>query len=278
MTQAAISPAPSPPTPASLGARWSSLPVPSVTDAWPVEAGTMDDYALLAEHHYRASRPATASRVLVVRDPRPSAADRFLRRRPTGVAIAVLVESRPTLCCAARDVALRHRYGPPLSAAQRGDLVNRELRCISRIVVQPTYRGVGLAVRLVRHALDTAQTPFTEAIAAMGRVNPFFERAGMTRYPRPVQPNEARLLDAFRSVEITPDALVDRETAWRRVESMPKSNQQMLHAELYRFHAGLQGRRRSHRGVSPRTRFDYAAERLAFQPIYFLHDNRESPA
>ncbi|MEO0965105.1 MAG: hypothetical protein AAFY08_08290 [Planctomycetota bacterium] len=165
-----------------------------------------------------------------------------------------------------------------MTPAQKGDLINRELRCLSRVVVHPIYRGVGLAVRIVRHALDTASTPFTEAIAAMGRVHPFFERAGMTRYRRPIQLNEARLLDAFRSIDISLDALSDRASAWRRIENSPEAVRRTLLAELFRFYAGLRGRRRSQRGASPREQFDFAVDRLAFQPLYFLHDNRESSA
>ncbi|MEM9251267.1 MAG: hypothetical protein AAGB29_02860 [Planctomycetota bacterium] len=259
-----------------LSERWTKLACDAPPDAWPIKTGTPDDYAQLAEHHYRARRPATISRVLVVRDDTPTATDRFLCRASAERPIAVLVESLPTLSCAARDAALNHRYGPPLSQAQRGDLVNRELRCISRVVVHPIFRGVGLAVRLVRHALATAQTPFTEAIAAMGRVHPFFERAGMTRYDRPVRDSEARVLDALRIVGLTPEVLIDRDTAWRRLRAQPRSRQRTVDAELYRFHAGVRGRRRSRRDVTPRARFDFAVERLAFQPLYFLHDNRPS--
>jgi len=53
---------------------------------------------------------------------------------------------------------------------------------ISRVVVHPIYRGCGLAVRLVRHALRTARTSRIEALAVMGAIHPFFELAGMKCY------------------------------------------------------------------------------------------------
>lgn len=263
-------------TPA-LGDRWRRLSGEPPTAAWPIEPGSMHDYRTLAEHHYLAKRPATVSRVLVVRDRQPSTADRFLDRRAAGRAIAVLIESMPTLSCAARDLALGHRYGPPLTPAQRGALLSREMRCLSRVVVHPTYRGVGLAVRLVRHALATAPTPFTEAMAAMGRVHPFFERAGMTRYDRPVSQSEARLLDAFRFAGIRPNALADRDAVWRRVEQLPEALHATILAELSRFFTGRRGRRRPQQRTDPRTQFAFAADRLTLRPVYFLHDNREAP-
>lgn len=61
-------------------------------------------------------------------------------------------------------------------------LLNAEVRCISRVIVHPSFRGLGIGVGLVRHALDTATTPYTEAIAAMGWVHPLFEKAGMEAF------------------------------------------------------------------------------------------------
>ena len=116
--------------------------------------GTLKDYDALAEHHYRAAKPRTATRVLVLACGRPSVVGRYLGRREERRPIAVLVESLPTLSCAMRDAALRQRYGPWLSPAERAVLLNDEVRCISRVVVEPTWRGLGLAVRLVRAALN----------------------------------------------------------------------------------------------------------------------------
>ena len=67
----------------------------------------------------------------------------------------------------------------------------------------PTYRGSGLAERLVRHALATAETPFVEALAAMGRVHPFLERAGMT--PTHLEPDAVsrRVFAAAEAVGLT---------------------------------------------------------------------------
>ena len=136
--------------------------------------GCLRDYHALAPFHYRAKRPATVTRVLALFDP-ASAPDR-------GAPVAVLVESMPTIHCRSRDQATAGRYrsrgvGDPAIAR-----LNAELRCISRVIVDPRWRGLGLAVALVRQALDTSTTTRTEALAAMGRVHPLFELAGMTAY------------------------------------------------------------------------------------------------
>ncbi len=140
---------------------------------WPVQRGNIHDYHALAGFHYLAGPPAAHKRVWVVRPPAPLPGDPALA--------AVLVVSPPVPAVRGRNIATAGRY---VGADRKASLalLNAEMECISRVVVHPIYRGCGLAVRLVRHAIATAGTPFVEALAAMGNVHPFFEHAGMQAY------------------------------------------------------------------------------------------------
>jgi GNAT superfamily N-acetyltransferase len=80
--------------------------------------------------------------------------------------------------------------------------LNRELECISRVVVHPTYRGAGLAVKLVRHALADRRTAYMESLAAMGAMHPLFELAGMTAVHLPPDRHLVRLVSAAQAVGI----------------------------------------------------------------------------
>jgi len=151
--------------------------------------GSPADYDALAPFHYRARRPATIDRVL--------AAD-------LGADLAaVLVVSRPTLNSPHRDLAWPGRYsaGDKRTRARR---LNREIRTISRVVVDPRFRGVGIAARLVARYLRDPLTPCTEAVAVMGALSPFFERAGMTAYTLPPSARNARLADALSAEGLDP--------------------------------------------------------------------------
>ncbi len=108
----------------------------------------------------------------MVRTPR-----RYLAAGAPDVAAAIIV-SPPVIAARGRNVATFGRY---VSGNRRDALkrLNREVETLSRVVVHPTYRGCGLAVRLVRHAIETAATPLVEAFAAMGKIHPLFVRAGM---------------------------------------------------------------------------------------------------
>lgn len=90
-----------------------------------------------------------------------------------------MLTSRPTLNGSWRRLAWPGRFEVG-SKSEQARRINRDLRTISRVIIDPRYRGMGLARRLVRRYLDDPETPCTEAVAAMGPVCPFFERAGMT--------------------------------------------------------------------------------------------------
>jgi hypothetical protein len=165
----------------------------AVVDAIEIERGSFADYAAMAAFHYRGGKPAGVMRVLVAHYRGPGLGG---PEAAGGMRAGVIVETLPPLGCALRTAALPGRFAcadRSLAAAK----LNREMRTIARVVVHPVFRSAGVAVRLVRALLAAAQTPYVEALAAMGRVNPFFERAGMRAYDRPALPDAVRLTAAL---------------------------------------------------------------------------------
>jgi GNAT superfamily N-acetyltransferase len=59
--------------------------------------------------------------------------------------------------------------------------LNRNLRTISRLIVHPQFRGLGIGSALVRRICCDCDTRWVEAIARMGEVCSCFERGGMER-------------------------------------------------------------------------------------------------
>jgi GNAT superfamily N-acetyltransferase len=59
--------------------------------------------------------------------------------------------------------------------------LNQQLWLLQRVVLHPTWRGAGIAANFVRRACELCPVPWIETLSAMGRINPFFERAGFVR-------------------------------------------------------------------------------------------------
>lgn len=238
-----------------------------------VERGDRRDYDRLAAHHYCAGPPATATRVLRLVHERVGVVGRFTDRRSERRCVGVLVESMPTLHCAMRDWALAGRLADGLSGAQRGMMIRRELRSISRVVVDPQWRGLGLAVRLVREALGSATTVYTEALAAMGKVNPFFEKAGMVAYEQPLRPCDQRLIAAMRHVQLSDRDLGMLDRLEAKLAALDPLRRDWLERELVRWCAHRRAGRS--KALSIGERWVLAQRSLLRQPVYYLAHNRD---
>ncbi|MDX2016149.1 MAG: hypothetical protein SFY95_00755 [Planctomycetota bacterium] len=83
------------------------------------------------------------------------------------------------------------------------------MRCISRVIVDPRVRGLGIASALIRAYLARPETDLTEAITGpLADWAPIFRAAGMRELP-PHEPGPAdrRLLALLSAMDLTPEAL-----------------------------------------------------------------------
>jgi len=167
-----------------------------------IEPGDTGDFIALAQHHYRGGLPATVCAAIRAVD------------LTTGEIVGVMLTSRPTLNSRVRELAWpgRYRTGDAKRDAAR---INRELRCISRVVTAPSHRGLGIARLLVRRYLDAPETVCTEAVSAIGASAPMLRAAGMTEYHLATPMRDLRLLDAMACEGLTPGAILAGEGAGR---------------------------------------------------------------
>lgn len=175
-----------------------------------IAPGTPADYHRLAPLHYRAGPPATFDRVLTAHAPGGS----------TERIAGVLVLSRPALNAPWRHAAWPGDYAQP-SPRDRAAAVNRDIRTISRLIVDPRDRASGVGSALVRAALRAAPTRRTEVIAAMGALCPVFSAAGMRPVEQPPSARDARLRRALLTAGLQPWELVDADRAAECVHAHP---------------------------------------------------------
>ncbi len=129
----------------------------SLTRSLRIEEGTLNDYKQLAEFHYRSGRCPSPRKV-------------FCLKRGDELC-GVIVYSHPPPNVFGRRRVLKAEFCK----------LKHELSTITRVVLHPKYRTIGLGARLVKETLPLAGTRYVEAIAVMARYNPFFEKAGMQR-------------------------------------------------------------------------------------------------
>ncbi|MEM2352372.1 MAG: GNAT family N-acetyltransferase [Thermoproteota archaeon] len=140
----------------------------SLTKEMRIEEGSIGDWHALAGFHYRSHHVAGPRKI-------------FVMKRGDELC-GVIVYAYPPPTCFGRRLVL-----PKMAPRE----LNEKLSTISRVVIHPKYRSIGLGARLVRETLPLAGTPYVEAVAVMARYNPFFERAGMRKIVEQSPPREA---------------------------------------------------------------------------------------
>jgi ABC-type lipoprotein export system ATPase subunit/GNAT superfamily N-acetyltransferase len=156
-----------------------------------VEVGSFADYKRLSVFHYRSGRCSPPRRIF--------------RLKRGDELCGVIVYS----------------YPPPIAFGRgrvwKGSFkrLQEEMSTISRVVVHPKYRTVGLGVRLVGETLCRVGTSCVEALAVMARYNPFFERAGMRKIAES-KPSVGLLWALGRLEELGFDPLMLGSVEWNR--------------------------------------------------------------
>jgi ABC-type lipoprotein export system ATPase subunit/GNAT superfamily N-acetyltransferase len=121
--------------------------------------GSLEDYEKLSQFHYRSSYLVAPKKIFAIK-----------RKDET---VGVIVYARSPGICFGRS----NYFGRALSINE----VNSKLLIVSRIIIHPKYRTIGLGVKLLKETLPFAGSEFVEMIAVMSRYNPFAEKAGMKK-------------------------------------------------------------------------------------------------
>ncbi len=244
-----------------------------------VERGTHGDWLALAPLHYRSHHAGAVTdvfRLVYVARP-PSGMPEGRESAQPGAAVphvlvGVIVYSRAALSLAARDRATGGRYRTAgLGRMAMANLVNAELRVISRVVVAPNWRGLGLAARLVAETLPQVGAPYVEALAAMGEMHPLFTRAGMTVYPQPPSKEGERLRAALEAAGLD---RADRRSAAglaAALSVLPPAARDLADREIARWARSYLGAKnhKTNRPDRPRM-LELVARHLDSSPVYYL--------
>jgi len=224
----------------------------TVTKQVRIVEGTLTDYKTLSQFHYRDTRPGPFERIFAA--------------KLGGETAGVIVYSMPAPSVELRNVATGN-YFLGLDRRSLITLVNKTIRTISRVVVEPRFRGLGLAVRLVRETMPLMNVPMIEALAVMGHANPFFEKAGMKAYKAPLSAHCVQMTEALSLVGIDDGLLIDAQAAQRHIENLSEGRRLFLEREIRRFLAGYGKRKHMAPGLE---RTQFVLSKLTDRPVYYL--------
>ncbi len=215
-----------------------------------IAAGRVRDYKVFEGMHYRQREGlGPVDKVFVLRD------------GPTGQPLGVVVYGYPPLSLRLRNRVTAGAYH------RNGRTLNRDFRILRRLVIHPDVRGCGLARWLVARTLRRVGTRYVECLAAMGAINPVFERAGMVRLGLAGLPErQQRARQALECLRVDPlaanfEGVVARRPAVRRI--VARSVENWLSATTGRTKARI-------RAMTSRQLAAAYLQLMGTQPVYYL--------
>jgi len=240
--------------------------------------GSIEDYRRLSVYHYRDCRIGPYSDIYAIRhktqDPRLKTQDTSTgsgvpatnNQRPSTCTAGVIVYSMPPLGLELRNVALGGALAK-MDLKSRFRFINKNIRTISRVIIEPRFRSIGLAQRLVRETMEMADVPIIEALAVMGQINNFFERAGMTAYKGEQPIRCVQMIEAFDYAGVNKSELIDTEAVQKKIDRLHLQKQRFINEQMRKF-LRCYGKRRAMPPGIERTRF--VLSRLGDRPVYYI--------
>ena len=241
----------------------------SITKNIEITNGTLDDYNQLAKYHYRSSKLRCFAAIFKM----------LARIGNKKIPVGVIVYSMPTAGLELRNVALGNIFSGFDRATQMA-LINKNIRRISRVVIEPKFRCLGLASRLVRETLPLMNVPVIEALAVMGEINPFFEKASMTAFTAKEPARCVQMLEAFDAVGIGKDELVSAEKLHTKIEKLPQQKKIFTAGQIRQFLMSYgssfdrltTGNRNLQNG---KEQMAFVISKLGTRPVYYVWLNKK---
>ncbi|MFA5291613.1 MAG: hypothetical protein WC496_01115 [Phycisphaerae bacterium] len=228
--------------------------------------GTIADYKGLSRFHYRSCKTGAVSAVYKIIDTHP------MRGRIEPV-IGIIIYSMPACSVQLRNIATKGLFTKLGSATANMQIVNNNIRTIARVVIEPRYRALGLAYELVQKTMPLLNMPYIESLAVMGKVNPFFEKAGMVKFQAAVSPRCVKLRQALSAVGVEESDLVDIERTQYLLRSLDTKAKRFIEKQITDFLTAYGRRAKTLPDSLQRTEFFIS--RLSARPVYYLWRNAD---
>lgn len=233
---------------------------PNLTENLQIVQANLAAYKSLQHYHYRTSRLGPFRKIFAITQKNkqtPTQQHQYL---------GVIVYSLPPINCQLRNVATNNRYMKIKNTSQRLKKINRDLTIISRVIIDPRIAGVGIATWLIKNTLHLAGTPNVEALAIMGHINPFFQRAGMKPYSAPLPKRCITAQQAFTAVGITEKMTLDPHAVFNHIQKLPKNQKQFINTHITKF---LQAYGNARKIQDLLEKIKYTLPKLNHRPVYY---------
>lgn len=238
-----------------------------ITNCLEIVPAKLRDYKKLAEYHYETGCICPTTNIYTIRG-------RGHHAKAFPDPIAVIVYRMPIPFLTARNTATDDYFKTPPTLSSKLKLINKHIRYIARLIVDPRFRKIGLATWLLKETLTTQTVPIIETLTPIDFTNKIFQKAGFQLYHSPATVRYTRLKKAILALGLTEDSFKNPTVVQERIDNLPKAKIYILNREFQIFINSYRRRSNMSPGLE-RTKF--ILSKMTFPQAYLIWYNPKTP-
>lgn len=239
-----------------------------------IQKGTISDYKVLDRFHY-LNTPLPPVKAIYTICPKPVTDRNYCSgfQGPNyghAALIAVIVYSAPLRDLKARTTATGGFFKQPKTLSERLKLINKHALYVSRLVVLPSYRHLGLADWLWRETLKLQTVSIVESLTPLPVNEKWLKSLGFQIFYSPTPESIRRLKNAFRKARISEKCYTVPQIAQNRIDALNNDDRIRLDRSLHDFLSKYRAHEHDESGIK---RTIYILSKLPYPNGYLIWFN-----
>jgi len=201
--------------------RWTTNPLEIIE-------GTIRDYEALKEYHYRQEKLCGTTAIYKIRAKEP-------HTHAFPDPIGVIVYRMPIPDLLGRTAATNGFFHQPQSRSERMRLVNKHIRYIARIIIDPRFQKIGLGTLLLNRSLEMQTIDLIETLTPVSQAHSIFLNCGFKAYITPSPYRYRQMKAALWNIGLTTQSFDHPEIVQRRLDALEPGQKRFIEQHLRNF-------------------------------------------
>jgi len=238
-----------------------------ITNCLEVVRTNLKDYDKLAHYHYRPEPLNPSTHVFSIRGIRSA-------RKHFPDPIGVVVYRMPLVKMSARNRATNDFFKKEKSLSKQLTVINKHIRYLARIIVDPRFHHQGLGSRLLRESLERIDFPIVETCTPIDRYNQMFVNNGFKLHFTPESLKYTRMKQTFKKLGLSDQALSQPHFVHERLCRLGRARVDYVETEIRKFLSSFKWHEKLKPGIKRTT---YLLSKLDYPQAYLIWFNPAFP-
>lgn len=181
--------------------------------------------------------------------------------------LGVIVYSPPIATLKARNRAIDDPRLHKGTLSEKHKFVTDNFTYISRVIIDPRFRHMGLAKWILEQTLPRQRYPYIETLTPIDFTNDMFVKLGFELHHNEAPEPFLKFAAVLRQYGITGDQLTNPIEAQKRIDCLDQKSRKNFDFQLHRF---LWTYRRHRHDKEPLERIAYALSKFPYPQAYLL--------